>query len=197
MRQPLSPPIPKPILLDKTNDRENDASSPVFIATREKVVGLSATPAACHAQTATRFAEEENKINATKRWLADPPLSQLNAEFGLKAAARLARAEQLAEAWPDCTPSQRPIMDFTTAFMLTEFSPDVDLSAVVVKKGVFDPPILFLEFTELLKTYLESKEVAELIPVCLDKSCEFEQKKARIVSMLIDKASSCMGPGDK
>ena len=65
---------------------------------------------------------------------------------------------------------------------------------MVVKDGVFDPPILFLEFAELLKAYLESKEVAEPIPVCLDKNCEFEEKKARITSVLIEKASTCMGP---
>ena len=88
-------------------------------------------------------------------------------------------------------------MDFTTAFMLCEFSPDADFSTVAVKNGIFDPPILFLEFAELLKTYLESKEVVEVIPVCLNKSCEFEQKKARITGLLIDKASSCMGLEEK
>ena len=191
MWRPSGPQRPKERLWDGTDDGEEPLR-----ATREKVVGLSATPAACHRQSAARVDEEENKINSTKHWLADPPLSQVNAEFGLKAATRLARGDQLAEAWPDCTPSQRPLMDFTTAFMLTEYSPDVDVSAVVVKEGVFDPPILFLEFAELLKTYLESKEVAEPIPVCLDKSCEFEEKKTRITSVLIEKASTCMGPGE-
>jgi hypothetical protein len=63
-----------------------------------------------------------------------------------------------------------------------------------VKNGIFDPPILFLEFAELLKTYLESKEVVEVIPVCLDKSCEFEQKKARITGM---RKYPCHGRGSK
>jgi hypothetical protein len=158
---------------------------------------LNATPAGCHKQAASRFSVEEEKINSTKLWLADGTMTQVNAEFGIKTAKRLAQASQLAEEWPDCTPSQRPLMAFTTAFMLSEFSPDGFFSTVEVKNGFFDPPILFFEFAELIKMYLESGEVEESIPVCTEKNGEFEQKKARIADLLTDKARTCMLEGEK
>jgi hypothetical protein len=88
-------------------------------------------------------------------------------------------------------------MAFTTAFTLDEYSPDGYFAAVRVKNGFFDPPILFFEFVEQLKTYLKSREVHEQIPVSSEKGGDLEQKKAKIVDRLIEKARTCMGEGEK
>ena len=162
-----------------------------------QVRGLNATPAGNQRQAGLRFSNEEEKIKDTKLWLADGGMTQVDAEYGIKTAARLAQAGQLAEEWPGCTPNQRPLMAFTFAFTLSEFSPDGHFAPVEVKNGFFSPPILFLEFAELMKMYLESGEVQELVPVCPEKGCEFEQKKARIADRLYDKAGTCMGTEEK
>ena len=88
-------------------------------------------------------------------------------------------------------------MAFTMAFTLEQYTPDGYFATAEIKNGFLSPPILFFEFAELLKTYLESREVEEQIPVSTEKNGELEQKKINIAERLTDKARTCMGEGEK